>query len=614
MKTSRIREFKNFCLAALLIASATFVACSNDDNIIEEKPVQPKEKVYTMTVQATKATGDDATTRGLSLDDHTLNVHWNAGEVVEVVQYDSFFRTDDVIGTLTATPDPNDPTKATLTGELEEEIDLTEDIQFYLHSSDVDYTGQSGVLLSADGANSIEENYDYATCTVEAGSNKIKTRVVEDPDGDKEYDEYYLVTIEGGITLESEQAIVKFTLVDKADGMTPIYAKKLDVIEEGTFYSVIDVTSATATNVLYVAVGNLRIDKLKAVTATGDVYTYERTTGANLTDGKYYEIKVQMTKQAANIVDLATVGGAYTAVNGDVLTGTLGGRYKISITDGATVTLRDVTIEGYDSQSYDWAGITCEGDATIVLEGENSVRGFYYFQPGISVPSGKTLTIRGSGSLEAKSNQGTYIKTDIHGNETVHLVISGPGIGGRINEDCGNIVIESGTITATGSYQAAGIGSSEEQSCGTITITGGIVTATGGEFAAGIGNGWYSSNCGNITITGGTVTATGGKLAAGIGGGYDSDCSDITIGGSAYVTATKGEGSPYCIGLGKNGSIGEKTSGTITIGGTVYYDSSTKTWAEGCEDKLKANNFYYPAPRDLTNPDDYEGEGNPFSF
>ena len=43
-------------LAALLIASATFTACSSsDDGIVEEQPVQPTEqKVYTMTVQVTK--------------------------------------------------------------------------------------------------------------------------------------------------------------------------------------------------------------------------------------------------------------------------------------------------------------------------------------------------------------------------------------------------------------------------------------------------------------------------------------------------------------------------------------------------------------------------------
>ena len=90
METSRIREFKNFCLAALLIASATFAACSNDDSIIEEQPVEnpTAPKTYTMTIQATK--GNAATTRGLytsTTDGKTsLNVTWNENEEVEVFQ------------------------------------------------------------------------------------------------------------------------------------------------------------------------------------------------------------------------------------------------------------------------------------------------------------------------------------------------------------------------------------------------------------------------------------------------------------------------------------------------------------------------------------------------
>ena len=577
METSRIREFKNFCLAALLIASATLTACSSsDDNIIEEQPVQPREKVYTMTIQATKATGDDATTRGLSLDGHTLNVHWNEGEEVEVVQYAGALVKNTVIGTLTATPDPNDPTKATLTGTLDKFYEDT-DIKFYLHSYEENYYGQSGVLLSKDGENSIEEKYDYASCFIDMDLYSDIVKVQESDGG-------YLITIEGGITLESSQSIVKFALVDKANGTTPINATRFEVFGKGSLdEDVIDVTPATATNELYVAVPFFKILKLKAVTAAGDVYTYE--TNTNISAGQYYEVRVKMTKQAASTVDLATVGGDHIAVNGDVLKGTLAGKHKISITDGATVTLNNVTIEGVDQENYQWAGITCEGNATIIIEGENTVQGFYYRYPGISVPSGKTLTIRGSGSLVAKSNQGEYGSR----------LQSGAGIGGILLKDCGNIVIESGTITATGSYCSAGIGSSNEHSCGTITITGGTVTATGGDGAAGIGSA-YRSTCGNITITGGTVTATGGYGAAAIGCGMSSDCGDITIGGTARVTVTKGANSPYCIGLGNKDKVGEITSGTITIGSTVYYDSSTKTWASTeLEDKLKADSFTYPA-------------------
>ena len=552
MKSLKAEMFKSLSLAALLIASATFAACSSSDDSIIEQPVNPTEpKTYTMIVQATK--GDAAGTRGLSLDGNTLNVKWNEGEKVVVMQ------DDDELGTLTATPDPNDPTKATLTGELDD-LDLEEDIEFHLHSASCDYSRQSGVLLSKDGKNSIEENFDYALCTVKAGSDKIKTSVVKDPDGDEQYDEYYLVTIEGGITLESQQAIVKFTLVDKADATTPINVTRLEVDDH---YGIIFVEPVSPTNALYVAVNSDGVEldyHLKAVTATGDVYTYDRSDVTFLC-GKYYEVKVQMTKQQPTTIDLSKLSKPYIAVNGDVLTGTLPEdvSVKISITDGATVTLQEVTIEGWDHEDYDWAGLTCEGDATIVLKDVNSVRGFYFFQPGISVPVGKTLTIRGEGdgTLNVQSNN------SLHPSEYVY----GPGIGGRINNDCGNIRIESGTVNAIGHNKSPGIGSSKEHICG------------------------------NITITGGTVTAKGGQEAAGIGCGLNSHCGNITISNSASVTATKGDASPYSVGFGYNDVVGKPTCGTITIGDTQYYDGTNKTWtSEDLENALKVATFTWPAP------------------
>ena len=80
---------------------------------------------------------------------------------------------------------------------------------------------------------------------------------------------------------------------------------------------------------------------------------------------------------AGNSVDLSTLTADYEAQNGDVLTGTLGANVKISIADGATVTLDGVTINGVNDMNYEWAGITCLGDATIILSGTNTVTGFY---------------------------------------------------------------------------------------------------------------------------------------------------------------------------------------------------------------------------------------------
>ena len=190
------------------------------------------------------------------------------------------------------------------------------------------------------------------------------------------------------------------------------------------------------------------------------------------------------------LVDLSMVTDDVVAINGDILTGTLGKKVKISIASGATVTLRDATINGKDYLAY-WAGITCLGDATIVIEGENSVMGFFYAYPGIYIPKGKTLTIRGDGSLTASGKN--------HNSASC-----GAGIGGGYFMECGNIVIEGGTINATGGRQSAGIGGGAFSGCGNITITSGVtsVTATKGDrcpYSIGGGErGW----CGTVTIGG----------------------------------------------------------------------------------------------------------------
>ena len=189
----------------------------------------------------------------------------------------------------------------------------------------------------------------------------------------------------------------------------------------------------------------------------------------------------------AETINLSAVKASLTAQNGDVLTGTLGTNVKISIADGATVTLNNVTINGNNSSSYYWAGINCEGDAVIVLTGNNTVKGFYQNYPAIHIAEGKTLTIRGDGSLTASSNG------------------YAAGIGGGHYINCGNIVIEGGTITATGGDNAAAIGGGDSGSCGTITITNGVtaVTAIKAETADNsIGAGYAPGTCGTITIGG----------------------------------------------------------------------------------------------------------------
>lgn len=263
----------------------------------------------------------------------------------------------------------------------------------------------------------------------------------------------------------------------------------------------------------------------------------------------------RIANSAVSYGDLSQLTADYEAQDGDILYGILAGNYKITIAPGATVTLSGATIDGTNKISYSWAGLNCLGNATIILKdgSTNNVKGFYEDYPGIHVPEGNTLTIKGetlgTGSLNASSYP---VESG-----------SGAGIGGGENLACGNIEIQGGVITATGSTGAAGIGSGN-YGCGTITISGGTITSTGGASGAGIGSG-FGGGCGNITISGGIVTSTGGDYSAGIGGGKTGSCGNITIESTVTnVTAVRGIAGSYSIGRGDNGSCG-----TVTIGGVT---------------------------------------------
>lgn len=227
-------------------------------------------------------------------------------------------------------------------------------------------------------------------------------------------------------------------------------------------------------------------------------------------------------------INLSGVTRDTVARNGDVLTDTLKNYVKVSIANGAVVTLRDAYILGINWEITPWAAITCEGDATIILEGSNRLIPFHTTYPGIFVPVGNTLTIRGDGSLDVCGRYSAAI-----------------GAGNRMS--CGNIIIKGGNITATGYEEyyyydpfhgygkytrgGAGIGSAEYSDCGSITITGGTICAKGGLSAPGIGCG-EGGHCGNITITSAVTSvlaAKGNDAPNSIGAGQDGTCDGIII-------------------------------------------------------------------------------------
>ena len=166
-------------------------------------------------------------------------------------------------------------------------------------------------------------------------------------------------------------------------------------------------------------------------------------------------------------------------------------------------------------------------NVTLVLEGENLFVGGRD-QAGIVVETGRTLTIKGSGSVEARAE-----------NHSGGAPSCGAGIGGRVDKSCGTVIIESGTVTAIGGNGAAGIGG-------------------GSKWDAPTGNG------GDVTIKGGTVTAIGNGGGADIGGGSDTaNTGTLTVDGDAWVTAAN-------IG-------GTKTLTKGVVNGTVYGDVTLTT-------------------------------------
>ena len=158
--------------------------------------------------------------------------------------------------------------------------------------------------------------------------------------------------------------------------------------------------------------------------------------------------------------------GALTLYDGQTLMGTGDRHTHVTIADGATVTLSGVNITSIsNSTSHQWAGITCEGNATIILSGENAVTGGYH-SAGIFVPQGKTLTIQGDGSLTATGNN------------------TAAAIGCGKNGSCGNITITDGiqcvSATKISSLNKVNIiGTSGDYSfCGTVTIGDGLDDVT----------------------------------------------------------------------------------------------------------------------------------------
>ena len=274
----------NNYFGVLLTAGLALTACSSDESNTEQV-----RTTYTMTIDATKGANEAAsraTTRALSLDGNTLNASWATTERVYVqgrkVSDNSYFWFEGYL----------QPHSAGTTTQLNGVISLPTSFSISIDDAIgtphkltlqfprpyiLDYTGQIGTLAD------IAAKYDYAKAE----------EVMVDIKADK-------VVGVSPVTFVNQQAIVKFTLKDKADGTTLLNPTALTIQYGEESLSLTSIPSTTyGTNgngVLYVAIPGFS-DKAVTLTATvaDDTYTFTKS-GVTFVNGQYYEINVKMKK------------------------------------------------------------------------------------------------------------------------------------------------------------------------------------------------------------------------------------------------------------------------------------------------------------------------------
>ena len=499
-----MKTTKLFFMAALALMTA---ACSNDDNDKTKQPAKAEGIPFTATISV----GESGTTRALSESGSTLVATWAVDDEVALIHNgvkdvmtvaSVSAGVATITGTITGSPADGDPVTI-----------------IYPATAADGTTGnvKAGLLHAQSGAtlDDVASKYD-----VRKGTGNLKVSGT--------------ASLNGNVSLNNQFAIMKLTLTNDA--------KNLCIMADNI--TIAGATLGTEGKVFTVAVPAVSSKTVTIVAndASNNCYYFSKA-GVSLAAGRYYQSSPTMT-----------------ALDGD----NSKPLYKITATSGVTIPEGRTVVFSGGSISGDY--ITCNGNATIILMGDNTVSYDGTDEAAIKIGgSGTTLTITGSGSLTAQGGEdaaGIGTKSNLYG------TLSG-----------GNIVINGGTVNATGGNNGgAGIGTGRADgdhdpasiTCGDITINGGTVTATGGEGAAGIGTGLSIQDSGSAS----------------------NRCGNITIGtGVISVTATKGDGDTNSIGKGEAYGGGTQTCGTITIGGTIYWDGSAY---QNGGDTYLVNNITYP--------------------
>ena len=363
-------------MAALALMGTMMTGCTGDD-LAKEAP-QTNNDNHTVTLTTTISLDGSATTRALDAQgkktfaagDQVAIYYQNTSDVAKMAITTALTTTDisDDGKTAKFTVTLNDPKPS---GKLR-----------YVYPASMAETE----ITSVDGNENISTDFeDEQDGTLETLASKFDLAIYDGSLSSK-------ALLPTTATLKNQLTIAELTIKDYAGTDITDKIKKLDIQLCGNGYALTrpDNAAGPIYVALYPTPGSNKENITVTATANDDT-KYEKDFKFTFAANNIYPIAVKTFK----VVDVSTLPildreknvGYYTAQNGDMLTGTIANRVRICIAANANVALKNLTID-YEkppgSTYFHNSGITCIGNATIILEGTNKVKAFEGDFPGIS--------------------------------------------------------------------------------------------------------------------------------------------------------------------------------------------------------------------------------------
>ena len=368
-----MKTFKN-CELALAIAAAlvmTTTSCSSENDLVEtpnvEQPTQPTTDGVKITVSA--GIGDDGTTRSEVGRNGAGNrvLKFTEGDRLYVYRYSL---PHPVKGMLTMVENSLSPDgkSASFTGSL---LIKNGSSWSNYNSGDKDpLEGTTATLIHKDMVEGTDYwFYGYDELVIKCNpAPDVETLMTKNLTVTGDYD-----SSTKSFTLSGNDAI--FNCIITGLDVSTYYHCQLRYSSGGSYtyssdYSFYFTTDADGTAHFAFDIDRYSEQAWEIEITKGNDLVGTISLGSRTLEKKIYNVSRYWTgTEFSKTIDLSTISHDLLVGSGMTLTGELSGNYKISIAAGATVTLSGATIPGRNTIDDDtpWAGLTCLGDATIVL-------------------------------------------------------------------------------------------------------------------------------------------------------------------------------------------------------------------------------------------------------